>query len=177
MDFAHFNWGLYGLAVFGILFILWIVRLLQTRPGWSAAIISFAHLVVAGLNGPAPIRGYVDPAYIGYSFGYIHTPGGILTTLAAGATFIAAALSAFIAVRNRSGAMMWFVAATSLFFTLNVGVAWAVDALHNIAANTIQFGEYLTIPGIVATPILFVLLVVPFAYGIVWSARRATAKA
>jgi hypothetical protein len=45
--------------------------------------------------------------------------------------------------------------------------------LHHPAGNAIQFGEYLTIPGLAASALLGVLLVVPFVLGAPWAARRA----
>jgi len=42
-----------------------------------------------------------------------------------------------------------------------------------MAQNEIQFGEYLTIPGDMATVLIFVVFLVPFLLGVWWGARQA----
>jgi hypothetical protein len=173
MDFTNFNWAYFGMAVSAVLFLVWLVIVVRSRPGIHAAIVSLAHLVIAGIGSAAPIRGYVDPDYVGFSLGFVQTGKGIDTTLAAGAIFIASVVSAFIAARNRPGPALWFVVLTSAFMVLNVGGAWLQGALTNPADNKIQFGEYLTIPGEIATGLIFVLFVVPFLMGVRLNPRRA----
>lgn len=175
MDFSGFNWGLFGLSVFGVLFVAWLVQVIRHRPSFWMGIVSFAHLFAAGLCSAAPVRGFVDPQYVGFQFGYLHTGAGIATTLLAGSIFLSAVISAFIAVRNKPGRAMWFVALTSLVFAINLGVSWLQSALSDISQNAIQFGEYLTIPGAVGTVMMFFLFVWPFAMGVGLAPRRARA--
>jgi len=47
--------------------------------------------------------------------------------------------------------------------------------LHDPTGNAIQFGEYLTIPGLAASALLGALLVVPFVLGVPWATRRPRA--
>jgi hypothetical protein len=132
-----------------------------------------AHLVVAGIGSAAPIRGYVDPDYVGFGLGFVQAGQGIDTAVVAGAIWIACVTSAFIAARNRPGPALWLVVLTSAFFALNIGGAWLQGALTDPAANRIQFGEYLTIPGEIATALIFVVFVVPFLMGVRLMPRRA----
>jgi len=48
--------------------------------------------------------------------------------------------------------------------------------IRDPAGNAIQFGEYLTIPGLAASALLGALLVVPFVLGAPWAARRALGR-
>lgn len=177
MDFSHMNWALYGLGVTAVLLMLWFIQVFRRRPGIAAIVVSLAHLLVAGFCAAAPVRGYVDPNYVGFTFGYLHTGQGIETTLAAGAVFLSAVISTFIAVRNRPGAAMWFVVLTSAFFAVDLGRPWLQSTFTDMSQNEIQFGEYLTIPGPAATVLLFVAFILPFLLGVWWGARRARAGA
>jgi len=169
-------WALWAGGVSGALFLLWLMQAFRYRPGPIAIVVSFAHLIVASLCSAAPVRGYVDPNYIGFNFGYLHSGRGIETTLVAGAVFLSAVVSAFLAIRNKTGPAMWFVALTSAFFAVDLGRPWLQSTLTDMTQNEIQFGEYLTIPGVAATALLFVLLILPFVLGVWWGARRARAR-
>jgi hypothetical protein len=175
MDFEGFNWAYFGMAISAVLFIVWLIVVVRSRPGIYAAVVSLAHLIVAGMGSAAPIRGYVDPDYVGFGLGFVRTGQGIDTALAAGGIWIACVAAAFIAARNRPGPSLWFVVLTSAFFTLNLGGAWLEGALTDPGANAIQFGEYLTIPGEVATGLIFLVFVVPFLMGVRLMPRRAAA--
>jgi hypothetical protein len=71
---------------------------------------------------------------------------------------------------------MWLVAVTCVAFTVIQGWPWLEGVLTDPSSNAIQFGEYLTIPGVTATALLGALLVVPFVLGVTWAARRALAR-
>jgi biotin transporter BioY len=86
------------------------------------------------------------------------------------------AVSAFSAARNRRGPEMWIVAVACSAFAVIQGWPWLDGVLHDPAGNAIQFGEYLTIPGLAASALLAVLLVLPFVLGAFWAARRALAR-
>ncbi|HEY1709504.1 MAG TPA: hypothetical protein VGG10_14650 [Rhizomicrobium sp.] len=173
MNFAGFNWVAYGLTIIAVLLAGWSFMLWRFRPGFAAGTISLAHLSVAGFGADAPLRGLVDPHYIGYRFGYLAPAAGVQTTLIAGCVFASAVIAAFIISRNKRGPAMWVAAATSAFFTLNFGGAWLESTLGDISDNTMQLGEYLTIPALIATPIMFVLFVLPFLAGVGWAPQRA----
>ena len=177
MDFTGFNWATYGLTIFGGLIIGWAYTLWRYRPPFIAASIAFAHVFIAGIGAAAPLRGLVDPHYVGYRFGYLHPTVGIETTLVAGSVFLAAVAAAWIVARNARGPAMWFVAATSAFFTLNFGGGWLESTLGRFSDNTMQFGEYLVIPALIATPIMFVVFVLPFLAGVGWAPQRASLRA
>lgn len=49
------------------------------------------------MNSAAPIRGFVDPNYVGYGFGLLRADKGLVVTLMAGSGFILSAVCAFIA--------------------------------------------------------------------------------
>jgi hypothetical protein len=78
-----------------------------------------------------------------------------------------------IAASHRSGAALWVVAATCGAMFVVIGVPTIQSALSDPAANAIQFGEYLTIPGLAATVLMLLLFAVPFAVGAVWAPRAA----
>ncbi|HEY1962680.1 MAG TPA: hypothetical protein VGG69_09690 [Rhizomicrobium sp.] len=173
MNFAYFNWAAYGLSVIAVLIVSWAYMMWRYRPPLLARIVAFAHLAVAGFGAAAPLRGLVDPHYAGYRFGYLHPRIGIPTTLVAGGVFIASVMSAYLLMRNPRGSPMWFVTVTSAFFALNFGGSWLEGTLGNFADNTMQFGEYLVIPAFIATPIMFVVFVLPFLAGVSWAPQRA----
>lgn len=54
-------------------------------------------------------------------------------------------------------------------------MALAGGVLTDPSSHAIQFGEYLTIPGLAASALLAVLLVLPFLLGTLWASRRALA--
>ena len=171
----NMNWAVFALSITAVLLALWLY-LITTSPRSLASIyVSFAFLLLAGMNSAAPIRGYVDPAYVGYGFGILRAERGLTVTLMAGSIFIASVGCAFIAGRNRRGSAMWIVAAVCAALVVIKGWPWLQNALSDPASNMIQFGEYLTIPGVVGTALLGLLLVLPFVLGVPWAARRARA--
>ncbi len=50
---------------------------------------------------------------------------------------------------------------------------WLNGIVSDPASNAVQFGEYLRIPGFMASVLLGTLLVFPFVLGLPWAARRA----
>lgn len=86
-----------------------------------------------------------------------------MVTLLAGAILVAGTASALIGASRREGPALWIVAATCAALTVIVGIPNLVGAIRDPAGNVIQFGEYLTIPGLLGTLILLLLMTVPFA--------------
>lgn len=170
------NWALFALSISTVLTAIWVVVLIKSRRSLMSIYVSFAFLLLASMNSVAPIRGYADPNYVGYAFGLLHATKGLPVTLMAGGVFLVSAVSAFLAVRNQRGPGMWIVAVACCAFVVNQGWSWLEGVLHDPAGNAIQFGEYLTIPGLAATALLGVLLVLPFVLGAPWAARRALAR-
>lgn len=167
------NWGLYALVVSAALLIVWSVQVFRKRPPIVALAVSLALLLVAAMNSAAPIRGLLDPGYMGYAFGLLKAKMGPAVTVVAGSVFISAVAAGLIAASVRRGPLLWIVSATCAAFSIVMGAPWLADAVTDPSGNVIQFGEYLTIPGLVATILLLTLLCVPFAVGTVWAARAA----
>lgn len=167
------NWGLFALAVSAVITLLWLWQVRKGQWAWPGLVASFACLVAAGFNSAAPLRGAIDPEYAGFGFGLLSADRGLPVTLMAGAIFVAGTASALIAASRRSGPALWFVAATCAALTVIVGIPSAIAAVRDPAGNTIQFGEYLTIPGLIGTAILLLVFAVPFVIGAIWAARAA----
>ena len=53
---------------------------------------------------------------------------------------------------------MWIVAVACFAFAVIQGWRWLEGVVHDPASNAIQFGEYLTIPGLAASALLGALL-------------------
>ena len=155
---------------------IWIFVVMKSRRSLMSIYVSFAFLVFAAINSAAPVRGYVDPNYVGYTFGLLHAPKGLSVTFVAGSIFLVSAVSAFFAARNRRGPAMWIVAVACFFFAITQGWPWLEGLIRDPAGDAIQFGEYLTIPGLTATALLGLFLVVPFVLGAPWAACRALGR-
>lgn len=175
MDISQINWAWFALAVSAPLLAVWTLAARRARAGAPAAFIGLAHLLVAGLHSAAPVRGYLDPDYVGYGFGLLAADRGLAVTLVAGTVWIVAALGAFLAL-SRARLAMAFVALSSGAFAAIIGAPLALDLLTDPDASKIQLGEYLTIPGLAAVGLLLVLLVLPFLVGVVWAGRRVLSR-
>lgn len=169
------NWAYFGLSVTAALFALWLISAVRARSPWQAIVVGIAFLLVAGVNGAAPVRGLVDPDYIGYAFGVFAAEKGVAVTIVAGGVFLSAAAGAFAALR-RGRLAKSVVAILCVLFLGTVGAPILTGAISDIGGNSIQFGEYLTIPGALSTALLFALLVFPFAVGLLWAAPAALSR-
>lgn len=166
------SWIYFPLTVSGILALAWLIAAVRARPLWPALVGGVGFLVVAALNSGAPVRGLIDPDYRGFAFGFLHAERGLTVTLVAGALFLTAALGAFAALRRERWAMT-FTAAAAAAHVLNLGIPWVFSTATDMEDNTIQLGEYLTIPGALSTLLIFVLMLAPFLVVMVRSARSA----
>ena len=167
------NWAVFALSVSAVLVLLWLWLLL--RRNWSLAGLyaSLGCLIAACFNAAAPVRGALDPDYVGYQFGLVGSEKGLGVTLVAGSIFLFSAASALLAASRRTGRELWVVALTCAAMFVVIGVPTLQQAVADPSANAIQFGEYLTIPGMAATAVLLLLLTVPFAVGAAWAAKQA----
>src|SRR5262245_35845287 len=107
------NWLHFALTVSAVLALLWLIAAIRARPAWPAWVGGAGFLFVAGLNSAAPVRGLVDPDYVGFAFGFLHAERGVMVTLLAGALFVSAALGAFAALRRERRAMLVTAAAAA----------------------------------------------------------------
>ncbi len=171
------NWGLFALAVSAVLAASWIYLLTKRNWRWPGLVTSVGCLLVATFNSAAPFRGLIDPNYVGYGFGLLRADKGIEVTLLAGPLLLFGTLAALLAVSKTSGAALWLVAAFCATLLIILGIPAVDGILTDPEANAIQFGEFLTIPGLLATTIYMLLLVVPFVVGLVWAPRAATRSA
>lgn len=169
------NWALFGLSVTAALFALWLISAVRARAPWQAIVVGLAFVLVAGVNSAAPVRGLIDPNYIGYAFGVFTAEKGVAVTIVAGGVFVSAAAGAFAALRRGRPAKT-VVALLCVVFLGTVGAPLLTGAIADIDGNSIQFGEYLTIPGALSTALLFALVVFPFAAGLLWAAPAALSR-
>lgn len=170
MDVTGVNWAFVALGVFALLLVVWFVVARRAKAGAAAGFVSLAHLLVAGLNSAAPIRGYVDPDYVGYGFGLAQADAGLAVTIVAGAIWLLAVLAAFLAL-SASRLAMVFVAGVSALFAVNLGYPLVRDQMQG-RLPVVQLGEYLTVPGALAVGVILLLLVLPFAFATVWAVGR-----
>jgi hypothetical protein len=169
------NWAVFALGVSAVLILLWLWQVVRRNWSWTGLYATVGCQIAACFNAAAPVRGALDPNYVGYHFGMAGSEKGLGVTLVAGSIFLACAASALLAASRRAGRTLWVVALTSAAMFVIIGVPTLQQAIADPAANAIQFGEYLTIPGMAATAILVLLLTVPFAVGAVWAAKAASA--
>lgn len=173
MDFQNINWALVGAGVSIALFLILFLTARMSRWTLASLFVALGFFCLAALTSAAPIRGYVDPNYVGWGLGWLRAEAPADVLMAAGLVFASAAISAFLAVRNASGPIMWFPAIMSGYFLTVIGVPILRSAAENPDEFALQFGEYLTIPGMGAIALVAALLLVPFAYGVIWGLRRA----
>ena len=97
------DWLWVGAVVFGI--CLAIFAFCVSRKQWSRSglLVGLVNLAVVGLHSVAPIRGWADPEYAGFSMGLFRAEQGPMVTLIAGSIFLAALVSACTAALNKNG--------------------------------------------------------------------------
>jgi hypothetical protein len=169
------NWlhvSLAALAVYAGILGFFLAKRRWTAGGLGVAL---ANMLFVLVNLAAPFRGALDPSYAGYSLGLIRVGPGIGVTVASGSIVILALASACLAVLGLRGRAMAFVAAVDGALLLLVGLPVVFEGLANSAAYTIELGEYLVIPGMVAVLLSALLFMAPLVASIVWSGRRIRA--
>lgn len=172
MTAADIYWPYVAMAVGALAALPALYFLVQRRWHWIGLISALANLVIVALSGAAPIRGALDPNYIGYGMGFLSADKGLNVTLIAGSVILASTLSAWIAMRNRPGIAMLIVAAVSAFHVVNIGFPLVDDIRAKPENVMIQLGEYLTIPHYVAIPALIGIIVLPFLLAVPWAIQR-----
>jgi hypothetical protein len=167
------NWAVFALGVSAALVSLWLWLVLRRNWSWPGLYASVGCLTAACFNAAAPVRGFVDPNYVGFRFGLVSADQGIGVTLIAGAIFLFGAASALLAVSRRRGRALWILATYCAAMFVIVGIPTLQQSVRDPAGNSIQFGEYLTVPGMVGTAVLILLMALPYAIGAVWGAGAA----
>jgi hypothetical protein len=158
-------------VVYLSLFVLCLSRRRWTLAGLGVAV---ANLFVAFLNSVAPIRGWADPDYLGFSFGFIRIEQGPGVTLVSGTIFVLAVASFCVALLDQRGAPMWVIVTTDGLLALNIGGALLYGLVTRSGGAKIQLGEYLTIGPLPSTLILIGLFVVPLGLASIWALRRTS---
>jgi hypothetical protein len=170
MDFSQVNWLYVAGGVSAVILIAWLIALFRGRTGFIGAVVGFAHLFAACLNSAAPLRSAVDPTYVGYGFGLLQGDKGLTVSAMAAAVFVTALVGAFSALRGSREATL-LTAVTSSLFLIVLGWPWLQDILQG-RHMSLQLGEYYTLSGPAWAAVQFVLMVAPFAIGLVWSVMR-----
>jgi hypothetical protein len=166
------NWLWIGAAGFAVLGGIATWCLIQRRWTGGGLAVGGVNLLLAMMNSVAPIRGWADADYRGFSFGYLRVEQGPGVTLVAGALLLGAALCAVIALLHRTGRPMFFVAAFDGVLALDIGTPLVSQLVRDPQSVTIQLGEYLTIGPLAATLILIGLFAAPLALSAYWAVRR-----
>ena len=170
------NWLTFALVVSALLVGFWLRQVWRRNWSGPGLYASVGCLIAACLNVAAPVRGALDPGYVGYQFGVAAADRGQSVTLVAGSIFLLTAASALLAASRAAGRELWVVALTCAAMFVIIGVPTLQQAVVDPGGNTIQLGEYLTVPGSVGTAILILLLTIPYAVGAVWAASAAMAS-
>ena len=158
-----------SLSMYGSLFVYCLTRKQWTVSGLLVAVFN---LFLAFMNSVAPIRGWADPDYVGFSLGFLRVPQGPGVTLVAGAIFLGAVATFCIALLNKTGKPMRFVAVFNGILALNIGGKLILDLIQNPEKVKIQLGEYLTIAPVPAALILMGIFAIPLAASAIWASRR-----
>lgn len=167
------NWALFAIGV-GVASTLAVyLRGRRSAGTFAGRLLAGALLVVVCLNGAAPVRGLIDPNYVGYEFGLLRAEQGIAVTVIAGTVVLLAFFAALVAASCSAGPRLWFVAAVSGGLAIVLGLPLIADAFTRPTANVIQLGEYLTIPGLLATMLMAITMVLPLAIGAWWAGESA----
>ena len=159
-------------VVYGTLFLACLWR---RRWSWGGLLAAVPNLFVALMNSVAPIRGWADPEYLGFSLGFIRVERGPGVTLVSGTMFLLAIAAFCIILLDRRGSAMWLVAVTDGLLALNLGIALAYGLVTQPGSAKIQLGEFLTIGPLPATLIMAGVFVLPLGFASVWALRRTTA--
>jgi hypothetical protein len=156
--------------VYGSIFLYCLMQKQWTKTGLFVALFN---MLLAFMNSVAPIRGWADPNYFGFSLGFLRVPQGPGVTLVSGAIFVGAVASFCIALLNKTGKPMRFVAVFNGLLAFNIGGKLVLDLVQHPDRVKIQLGEYLTIAPVPATLILIGVFAIPLMTSAMWATRRA----
>lgn len=168
----NMDWLLAGGISFVIYAAIFIYCITKRRWTQSAIWVGLVNMALVGFHLVAPIRGALDPGYLGYSFGFIQVEAGIMVTLVTGLILLAALASACVAVLNARGRPMILLVLLDLLFAVNVSFMLIYGILTDANGFSIQLGEFLTIPSLVSFLILLFVLAVPLWLSVYWGLKR-----
>jgi hypothetical protein len=169
---SEFFWPSIGFVTGGAVLAIAVWALKDRRWSAGALYVGLGCLAIALLHMVAPFRGSLDPAYVGYSFGFVSLDRGPMVALVAGAVYLLATAAMAIAIRNRNGPAMWLVAAVTGFALFNLGGTLLLTGNR----FRIELGEYLQLGPNAAIPVALLVTVLPFAFGLPWSIRKALSE-
>ena len=132
-------------------------------------LVGLVNLPVVALVSVAPIRGWADPEYAGFSVGLLQASQGPMVTLVAGSLFLAALVAACIVVLNRVGRAMWLPTVVDGFLALNFAIILIGGLVTDPEGVRINLGEYVSVPPFATALLLFFL---PLAGSSLWAYRR-----
>ncbi|HVL29130.1 MAG TPA: hypothetical protein VM326_00245, partial [Sphingomicrobium sp.] len=125
------------------------------------------------LHMVAPFRGTFDPDYPGYSFGLLRLEGGISVGLVAGFLYVLSFAAMRSAIQNRGGLAVLPVAALSTLVLLSIGGYMLAGLIGFAPPFRLQLGQYFQLSPLPATILAALLMLLPFAAGLRWAARKA----
>ena len=168
------NWLIVAWISFFVYGSIFAYCMAQKRWTKGGLLVALFNLFVAFMNSVAPIRGWADPDYLGFSLGFLRVPQGPGVTVVSGALFLGAVASMSIALLNRTGRPMAFVAGFNGLLALNIGGKLLLDLIRQPDKVKIQLGEFLTLAPVPATLILLGVFTMPLAAAAIWAARRSS---
>lgn len=168
----QFDWLYVGAANFILCLGVFLYCLRRGPRGWAGVAVGVVNMLIVALHLIAPIRGVLDPAYVGYGFGLLQVGRGVMVTLVAGAVLIAALSAACMAVSQARRRAMLFVATVDALLFANLTFPIAQAFVEDPSSGKLQFGEYLTLRGPVMLCVELCIIALPLLLASVWAARR-----
>jgi hypothetical protein len=108
-------------------------------------------MLLATVVSVAPVRSFFDPEYLGFALGLLRFEGRA-ATLPSAVVLIGALASAWLVVSRSSGRSLLLVALFDLLFAVNAAAGTIMRGDYRI-----QFGNALTIDGIVGLAVMLLL--------------------
>ena len=135
--------------------VYWGIFLRSVRLGPKrrlAVAIGVVHMLLATVVSVAPIRSLFDPNYLGFALGVLRFEGRA-ATLPSAIVLVSALASAWLVVSRASGGRgLLLVALFDFLFAVNAAAGTIVRGDYRI-----QFGDALTIDGLVGLSIMLLL--------------------
>jgi hypothetical protein len=153
--------------------LYWGIFLKVARTGSRRGLpiaIGIIHMLFATLVSVAPLRSFFDPQYLGFGLGLLRFQGRA-ATLPSSVVLAFALASAWLVVSRSARPGFLLVAMFDLLFAINTAAGILVSSDHRI-----QFGNALTIDGILAIAIMLSLFAGAPLLSSGWAWRRHQAN-